>query len=135
MRIMRAMVVTGPYPSDWREQDLDFAGCQKAVGGYVEALPMNNECATVYINEEGALESLPCFVLWTRSDGQVIDALHGPIVILGPVDADGETLPLTDEALRYARQYIRPLKQRELMAVVSDGTPCKACGGSGYQPL
>jgi hypothetical protein len=129
------MVVTGPYPSDWHEADLDFAGCQKAVGGYVEPLAIPQDRATVFINEEGALDRLPCFTLWTRPDGIVVDALHGPVVILGPADDEGNMTPLTDEALRFARLYVRPLKQRELGAVLTDGTPCKACNGSGYQPL
>jgi hypothetical protein len=131
------MHVTGPNASDWRECDVPPGPevLQKAVGGYIEALPIDGDRATVWINEEGRIENLPIFALWTEPDGRIVEPLHGPLLILGPADDEGETLPLTAEALAYVRTVVRPVQQREMTAFVTDGTPCQACGGSGYQPL
>jgi hypothetical protein len=129
------MVVTGPNASDWEEQDIGAGldAWQAVVGGLIEALNVDSEQATVIINEEGALDNLPIFALWTNRDGRIIEALHGPLLILGPIDDEGGTRPLTDAALAYARTVVRPVKQQEMTAFLTDGTPCEACGGRGYQ--
>jgi hypothetical protein len=135
---MRAVHVTGPTADDWREVDVsrDLGALQEAVGGgYIEALPIDSSKATVFINDEGAIKVLPVFTFWTDEHGQIIDSLHGPILILGPVDEEGETQPLTDEALAYVRRFVHPVRQRDNMIRVFTGPkPCTRCGGVGLEP-
>lgn len=136
---MRAVLVTGPSPADWICQ-LDFNGgdlatLQKVVGGYIEALPIDSDKATVWMNEEGRLNNLPINTYWTKEDGTLIDSLHGPLVILGPVDAEGDTTELTDEALAYVRTVVKPANRMGEGPIVSRGDSCTRCGGSGYEPI
>lgn len=46
---MRAVVVGGPKAEDWREVELDgkLETLQELVGGYIEALPMPANVATI----------------------------------------------------------------------------------------
>jgi hypothetical protein len=118
---MRAVVVAGPTADDWHDGEIDgsLSGLQSIVGGHIEALPIDSDRATVFLNEEGKLIGLPATALWTTASGEVLDGLAGHLVILGPVDEEGDTLPLTDEALAYARQFVRPIIGPPSIRVIS----------------
>lgn len=110
---MRAIHVTGPNAADWLETTVPDSDAletyQRMVGGLIEALAtIESDRATVFINEEGKIEGLPPTAVWTEPDGTVLDILRGPLVLLGPVNDDGNTTGLTDEALAYIRERVRP---------------------------
>ena len=104
--------VTGPRAEDWHDGEMDCSleGLQKAVGGgCIEALPLPSRQCTVFVNEEGKLRSdLMVTALWTGLGGELYDVIAGPLVILGPVDEEGGTTSLTNEALECAKRYLRP---------------------------
>lgn len=75
------------------EEDLDFAAMQKAVGGYIEAVPARPE-GTLLVNEEGRLMRLPINSAATRLAGQFI---VGPAILTGPDDGSGEFTDVTDD--------------------------------------
>lgn len=111
---MRAIIVSGPTAADWTETTVPDSDAletyQRAVGGYIEALPtIDSARATVYINEEGKIDGLPPTAVWIY-EGQIADILRGPLVLLGPVDTNGNTTALTDEALAYIREQVKPLR-------------------------
>lgn len=111
---MRAIHVTGPNAADWQEitvPDSDsLETYQRAVGGYIEALPtIDSARASVYFNDSGKTDELPPTAVWVI-DGLVADIIRGPLVLLGPVDDKGNTTALTDEALAYIREQVRPLR-------------------------
>ncbi len=71
-----------------------LADYQKAVGGYIELVPLGTGFGVGYINETGKIDSLPINSLatlyWRASLGfNPNDILCGPMLILGPPDADG----------------------------------------------
>lgn len=71
---------------------------QKLVGGYIEAV-RTPHLLTLFCNEEGKLEGRPANWRATHLFGGLLgehDYLAGDVVIMGPVDEDGETLGLED---------------------------------------
>ena len=76
---------------------------QTIVGGYIESVGSRD--VTIFINEEGKLEGLPinhlATVLWwvvcPHMAGQ--DVLLGDVVVLGPVDANGDETSVTEDTL------------------------------------
>lgn len=118
---MRAVLITGPSIEHWKEVDLEpgLKPLQKAVGGYIEALPIDSGLASAYINEEGKLEDLPVYVIWCSAAGEVIDGICGPVVLLGPVNDEGENTELTDEALAYLKLALRPARKLPSIQVYS----------------
>jgi hypothetical protein len=75
---------------------------QEAVGGWVEAVDLNDE-VTLWCNEEGKLEGLPTHPSATRffqAAFNTQDWIAGNIILTGGVDDEGDTLGLTDEQIQ-----------------------------------
>ncbi len=102
----RAMIVNGPTAGHWQEREIEFSlnEFQRIVGGYIEPLALDSSKVTIYCNEEGKVHGLPATALISNGD-----MIAGSFVILGPVDDEGETLPLTNAALAYAKRFIKPM--------------------------
>ena len=69
---------------------------QKLVGGFIEAV-RTPHLLTLFCNEEGKIDGLPANWRATHLFGELLqehDYLAGTVVILGPVDENGETLGL-----------------------------------------
>jgi hypothetical protein len=89
---------------------------QRCVGGYIEGLNLG-DFASGYANEEGLLDGLPFNHVGTalvnfiaRAEGltgpdgvPLYDGLVGPIVLLGPVDEDGNETDVPDLIVGEAR--------------------------------
>ena len=79
--------------------DLDFL--QKQVDGYIEPIDFTLEAkeVTMYVNEEGKLQGLPYNARATFLAADSImdfDYVAGDVVIVGPVDDEGEDTSLTE---------------------------------------
>lgn len=70
---------------------------QAAVGGYLELVPHSIPNFTVFCDEHGKMKKKKYNELATTIFGPPGDMIVGPIVVLGPVDEDGDTLGLTDK--------------------------------------
>ena len=70
----------------------------KAVGGYIECVPLKVNEVSLWLHEEGKIIGLPhnprAQLLWEHSYGPS-DVIVGPAVLTGGVDDEGETLGLT----------------------------------------
>lgn len=98
-----------PYKTEIDDSQ-ELEQLQSLVGGYIELVVVDNEeglpVLSVFCNEEGKIEGLPRngranhFFRAVLSD----DVLVGPVVMMGPADADGETTSLdyVDEWLKAA---------------------------------
>lgn len=73
---------------------------QKAVGGYVQAIDLGNDL-TLWVNEEGKLESLPHNPIaqqyFDLRFGAGADYIVGNAVLTGGSDENGDTLGLSQE--------------------------------------
>jgi hypothetical protein len=100
----RALVIT----VEGKVEKLDLAddareeleALQGAVGGYIQTVPIRHGGITCFCNEEGKLIGLPRNELATRFAGWFLapdDYIAGDLVVMGGVDAHGETRGLTPE--------------------------------------
>lgn len=89
------------------EQQDGYNDLRAAVGGYVEAAPLDRGDISCYINEEGKLDGLPrnprADAWWNRNTQQVGhlpgDYLVGTAVIRGFNPDDGEDTDVPDDVL------------------------------------
>lgn len=66
---------------------------QRLVGGYFQVVPLPVEGLNAFVNEEGKIYGLPInprATLATRGTLMRGDYIAGTMVVLGPVDEDGE---------------------------------------------
>lgn len=77
---------------------------QGVVGGWIESVP-TDESITIYCNEEGKIDGLPynpvAMAFWANHDPygcieNASDYIAGNIVILGPVDDEGNSTDVPD---------------------------------------
>jgi len=92
----RAIVI--PVEGQVVERDLStppsLAELQEIVGGYIECVTMPDEEHCMYLNEEGKITDppLPVNVRATALVAPMLlagDRVHGDVVVLGPIDDDG----------------------------------------------
>lgn len=98
-------------------EERDFSGLkslQEAVKGYIEAVTLSDGSA-MWVNEEylysfgpEAFNSIATDVagLGGRPD-LLLRGILGPVVIQGPADHNGNTLPPTDKARRWVHRVAR----------------------------
>ena len=84
---MRCVFKAPASPAEIREIVGTLRELQELVGGYLELAPVFG--VSVYCNEEGAIKDLAPNVLLEH-----VGLVLGPVVVLGPVDADGNETPL-----------------------------------------
>jgi hypothetical protein len=81
-----------------------FAQMQKAVGGYIEAIPF--DIGTAYLNEEGIAKKLPVNPTATRLCKQfnvglaISDQIRGNMIILGSPDSKGSETDIPESLLK-----------------------------------
>lgn len=103
----KALKITTANQVETIELD-DLAGYQKAVGGFIEAIPLGDDHALV-INEEGKLARLPRNVLATliafnfRSGIASNDYIVGDAVIVGNPADSGEWTDYQDKLAEEVR--------------------------------
>ena len=94
---------------DWMWIDIDptLEQLQKLVGGHIECAPQVTN-AIIYCNEDGLeLDLMPNVEIYEgiEDDDDFLMLLVGPIVMMGPVDDNGNETELTrelfDETLDY----------------------------------
>jgi len=89
------------------ELPIGLKGLQGAVGGLIELLPLDLEdVATVFVNEEGKIDRLTPTAAWVDGSGRVLDVICGPIVILGAEDGEGDSAPVTAEAIAAVKRHL-----------------------------
>lgn len=80
-----------------------LAVLQKAVGGWVQAIDLNSNL-TLWLNEEGKLESLPhnphAQYFFDMRFGPDADYIVGDAIFTGGVDENGDTLGLDEDTVK-----------------------------------
>jgi len=96
--------------------DIGLEALQKAVDGYIDVVAARDY--TIFVNDDGIGRQMPINMGLIRLFGQM---LVGDSVITGGVDAEGNTLPITDamamkiiEALPVAPESIRGLMKNSV---------------------
>lgn len=101
--MMRALVIHPDTTFEVKQIDATLNGLQGLVGGWIEATNTYRTEATIFMNEEGKIHGLPynelATDLWQALDSRITGWIAGTAVVLGPVDAEGNETPVTDEVL------------------------------------
>lgn len=100
---------------EWGTSGGTLRHLQTAVGGDVDVVPLH-ELVDMWVNDNGITEGQPVNVVATRiarGFGGTVQPYFGPVVFTGGADAEGATLPLTEEAagvlVRLAEQALADL--------------------------
>lgn len=89
----------------WKEVIIsDYQDIQKVIGGYFQIVPIA-EKFTLYCDDEGKLKELEPNLIWMDTDRTMIDILVGPILLLGPVDREGNDTNATPEMLDLLKRH------------------------------
>ena len=93
------------YPGeDWKEVRInDYKDLQKMIGGFFQIVPINDKL-TLYCDEEGKLKELEANLLWL-DNGSIVDVLVGPVILLGPVDSEGNHTDATPKILKQLERH------------------------------
>lgn len=95
--------------SSWKlvnEEDLDLDNLQKAVGGYIELVNVN-ESMNLFCNEEGKVKNLPINIVATnfvKTQKHFNDVLCGDVVFVN--NSGDDSLGLNPEELNTIIDYI-----------------------------
>lgn len=105
MATMKTVIVDPDGTVREAEIENNLASFQAVVGGYIEAVCGN--VATIYVNEEGLLQSLPFNPLATLFAQRILGApvhLVGTALIVGPPDGDGGDTDVRPTVVDYFNQ-------------------------------
>ena len=91
------------------ETSPDYDALNAAVGGWLEGVPL--EGVTAYINEEGKLLGLRNNKIATviaHKDKAIFphDNIVGDMIVLGPIDDEGEETPLSLDWIQSVADYL-----------------------------
>ena len=95
-------VTQEPHVVEIDETD-ELAELQRLVHGYIQGVPVEADLI-VYCNEDGKTMDppLPPNFVATRAFGGLLspdDIIVGPVVVMGPMDDEGECASLSDEEI------------------------------------
>lgn len=98
--------------------DHSLENMQEVVGGYIEALQIQDEKATtkkrnitIWLNEEGKLNGLPPNFALADESGKVLDIVMGDVLITACSNETGNTLSINDKEIEYIRSVLLPINQ------------------------
>ena len=102
---MTKAYIRNPGSGKWMPAIINgYNDINAAVGGYIEAVPLSQDF-TLYCNEEGKLNDLEPNAYWIVN-GRPHDTLVGSLVLMGPVDEDGEDTDATPEMLTLVDKHL-----------------------------
>jgi hypothetical protein len=85
-----------------------------AVGGFIECVAINIDGTRMdmWVNEEGLLHRLPynsmaTFLADNSARGIAMTPIVGDVIVTGPVDDEGDTLPLTLDQANLLKRALR----------------------------
>ena len=88
------------YPNQvagsYKTIDNTLGALQKIVGGYIEAITAQFDPELLIIcNEEGKLQGLEQSFVIADQNGNVLDSIHGPVIVCGADGEDFDDVPIT----------------------------------------
>jgi hypothetical protein len=102
---MKVAIIPADAGQEVAFEELEHIGLQylqQKVGGWVEAVGIPDTGTSIYLNEEGKLVGLPVNARASRLAHEhhavrPTDFIVGDVVVVGPVDAQGEETGLSEQ--------------------------------------
>ena len=117
-KIMRVVLVEPGKKAVVKAIDGSLEGMQKTVGGYIEAIALDDQGTCLVCNENGKIDDLPLNRALVDEDGRVVDIIAGTFFVCGTDEEDFASLNdktaekyrkrflLPEEVMRFGRQYV-----------------------------
>ena len=117
-KIMRVVLVEPGKKAVVKAIDGSLEGMQKTVGGYIEAIALDDYGTCLVCNENGKIDDLPLNRALIDEDGRVTDIIAGTFFVCGTDEEDFASLDdetaekyrkrflLPEEVMRFGRQYV-----------------------------
>ena len=116
-KVMRVVLVEPGKKAVVKMIDGSLAGMQQTVGGYIEAIALDDQGICLVCNENGKIDDLPLNRVLV-DDGRVTDIVAGTFFVCGTDEEDFASLDdaaaqkylkrflLPEEVMRIGRQYV-----------------------------
>ena len=117
-KIMRVVLVEPGKKAVVKAIDGSLEGMQKTVGGYIEAIALDDQGTCLVCNENGKIDDLPLNRALVDESGRLTDIIAGTFFVCGTDEEDFAGLDdktaekyrkrflLPEEVMRFGRQYV-----------------------------
>ena len=117
IKVMRVVLVEPNEKAVIKMIDGSLEGMQQTVGGYIEAIALDDQGACLVCNENGKIDDLPLNRVLV-DDGRVTDIVAGTFFVCGTDEEDFASLDdetaekykkrflLPEEVMRFGKQYV-----------------------------
>lgn len=117
-KIMRVVLVEPGKKAVVKAIDGSLEGMQKTVGGYIEAIPLDDYGTCLVCNENGKIDNLPLNRALVDENNRVVDIIAGTFFVCGTDEEDFASLDdetaekyrkrflLAEEVMRFGKQYV-----------------------------
>ena len=117
IKVMRVVLVEPGKKAVVKMIDGSLEGMQQTVGGYIEAIALDDQGTCLVCNENGKIDDLPLNRVLV-DDGRVTDIVAGTFFVCGTDEEDFASLDdetaekykkrflLPEEVMRFGKQYV-----------------------------
>ena len=117
-KIMRVVLVEPGKKAVVKAIDGSLEGMQKTVGGYIEAIALDDQSTCLVCNENGKIDNLPLNRALVDENNRVVDIIAGTFFVCGTDEEDFASLDdetaekyrkrflLAEEVMRFGKQYV-----------------------------
>lgn len=117
-KIMRVVLVEPGKKAVVTAIDGSLEGMQKTVGGYIEAIALDDQGSCLVCNETGKIDNLPLNRALVDENNRVVDIIAGTFFVCGTDEEDFASLDdetaekyrkrfqLPEEVMRFGKQYV-----------------------------
>ena len=117
-KIMRVVLVEPGKKAVVKAIDGSLEGMQKTVGGYIEAIAVDDHGTCLVCNENGKIDNLPLNRVLVDEDGKITDIIAGTFFVCGTDEEDFASLDdataqmylkrflLPEEVMRFGKQFV-----------------------------
>ena len=106
-KVMRVVLVEPNEKAVIKMIDGSLAGMQQTVGGYIEAIALDDQGTCLVCNETGKIDNLPLNRALVDNDGRVTDIIAGAFFVCGTDEEDFASLD-DDTAQKYLKRFLLP---------------------------
>ena len=117
-KVMRVVLVEPNEKAVIKMIDGSLEGMQQTVGGYIEAIALDDQGTCLVCNENGKINNLPLNRALVDDDGRVTDIIAGTFFVCGSDEEDFASLDdaaaqkylkrflLPEEVMRFGKRYV-----------------------------
>ena len=106
-KVMRVVLVEPGKKAVVKVIDGSLEGMQKTVGGYIEAIALDDQGTCLICNEEGKINDLPLNRVMVDENGRLTDIIAGTFFVCGTDEEEFSSLD-DETAEKYRKRFLLP---------------------------